>query len=69
MELVTSWEHAGQERIIARLIKKRFGSIPPEVAERLDTLSANELDELGEELLDFTSPADLESWLARHQRN
>jgi hypothetical protein len=33
---------------------------------RLARLSADELDDLGEALLDFTTPADLEQWFARH---
>jgi hypothetical protein len=74
MELMTSWEqkglqqglHDGKEGIVSRLIKKRFGAVSPEVEERLDTLSADELDELGEALLDFRSVADLETWLSHH---
>ncbi|MCW3100183.1 MAG: hypothetical protein JWL77_5801 [Chthonomonadaceae bacterium] len=74
MELVSSWErkgieqglHEGQERIIARQIKKRFGIVSLGVTERLDTLSTDELDELGDAIFDFTSVVDLEAWLSQH---
>ena len=75
MELVSSWErkgieqqglHEGQERIIARLIGKRFGTVASEVTERLNTLSTDQLDALTDALLDFKSVADLEVWLSRH---
>jgi hypothetical protein len=74
MALISSWErkgieqglHEGQERIIVRLIRKRFGIVAPGVTERLDTLSTDELDELGDAIFDFASVADLEAWLSRH---
>src|SRR5579871_4123504 len=73
MELITSWErkglHAGQERIVMRQIKKRYGAITPEIETRLESLTADQLDQLSEDFLDFTSITDLENWLARHQPN
>ena len=73
MEIVTSWErkgmHEGKEGIITRIIRKRFGSVSTEIEKRLNALSTDELDTLGEDLLDFTSPTDLETWLSRHQQN
>jgi hypothetical protein len=61
--------HDGKETLIARLIRKRFGSVSPGVQEHLDALSSDALDELGEALLDFTSAADLDNWLDRHPRD
>ena len=58
----------GKEELVVRLINRRFGSTPPQIANRLDGLSAEDLDELGLALMDFTSPADLETWLARQNR-
>ena len=43
----------GKEGLVIRQIKRRFGSIASEVEARLDTLSAEQLDELGEDLLGF----------------
>ena len=55
----------GKESLVLRQIGKRFGSEAPPVSERLDRLSAAELDELGEALFDFKEPAELEDWLAQ----
>ena len=73
MGLVSSWElkgiekgrQEGKEKLVVRLITKRFGSVPSQVTERLDQMTSEQLDELGEALLDFTSLADLNTWLAQ----
>jgi uncharacterized protein YecA (UPF0149 family) len=49
------------------LINKRFGSIASEITERLKSLSTEDLDNLGLAMFDFSTQADLESWLSRHQ--
>ena len=54
----------GKEALVERLLRRRLGSVPAAAA-RLSRLSADELDELGEALLDFSGPADLERWLAQ----
>ena len=56
---------AGAENVVVRMLQKRFGAVSKKVAKRLDKLSADQLADLGVALLDFTSPADLESWLAQ----
>lgn len=69
MELMTSWEkkgaHHGKEELIVRLINRRFGSVSSEVRNGLDKLSADQLDALGEALLDFRTITDLQRWLER----
>jgi hypothetical protein len=81
MDLVSSWErkgieqgmqqgmHAGKEDLVVRILRKRFGAISSEVIQRLDLLSNDHLNELGEAQVDFTSLSDLEAWLSRHQSN
>jgi len=59
----------GKEAVIVRLLSRRFGVISPEITGCLDLLSSDELDQLTDNLLDFTSLADLEAWLSRHQSN
>jgi hypothetical protein len=70
MDLVSSWErkgiHEGKEGLVIRQLNRRFGSVAPEVTERLDELPIDTLDELGVALLDFASVADLEAWLSQH---
>ncbi len=74
MELITSWERAGiekgrqegKEELVVQQIQRRFGAVASSVLERLNQLSAEQLNELGIALLDFTSSADLEAWLSRY---
>ena len=55
----------GKETLVVRLLRRRLGSVPAEVTARLSSLSAEQLDDLGEALLDFGTLADLEQWIAR----
>lgn len=52
-----------EKTLILRLLTRRVGELPQDVRQRLETLSLEELENLGEALLDFTSIADLQSWL------
>ena len=63
MEGLQEGLQAGKEELVIGLINRRFGSAPPQITERLDGLSAEELNALGLALLDFRSVADLENWL------
>ena len=53
----------GETALILRQIARRTGEIPPEIKTRIQQLSLEQLDDLGEILLDFTSQADLIAWL------
>ncbi|MGB3264876.1 MAG: Rpn family recombination-promoting nuclease/putative transposase [Microcoleus sp.] len=53
----------GQTVLILRLLARRTGEILPEIQARIRQLSPEQLDELGEILLDFTSQEDLIAWL------
>jgi len=46
-----------------RLLNRRFGSIAPDVEERVRGLPVDRIEDLGEALLDFQNAADLTSWL------
>ncbi|MEH2245701.1 Rpn family recombination-promoting nuclease/putative transposase [Nostoc sp.] len=50
--------------IVNRLLKKRFGEVTPEMRSAITGLPLPVLEDLSEALLDFTSVADLQSWLA-----
>ena len=73
IQLISSFRregrHEGKETLVVRLMRKRFGVVSPELIQRLDVLSSDQLDELGESLFDFTSLADVEAWLSRHLPN
>ena len=53
----------GQTALILRLVARRTGEISPEIKTRIQQLSLEQLDDLGEILLDFTSQQDLIAWL------
>jgi len=53
----------GQTALILRQVARRTGEIPPEIKTRIQQLSLEQLDDLGEILLDFTSQQDLIAWL------
>ncbi|MDP8933229.1 MAG: DUF4351 domain-containing protein [Cyanobacteriota bacterium] len=52
-----------QTALILRLLVRRTGEISPEIQTRIQQLSPEQLDNLGEILLDFTSQQDLIAWL------
>ncbi len=49
--------------LVLKLLTRKLGSLSPEVTTKVSVLSLEELESLGEALLDFTSVEDLESWL------
>ncbi|MCC5600440.1 DUF4351 domain-containing protein [Nostoc favosum] len=53
----------GEQRLITRQLNRRIGEIDPSLIERIQGLSLEQLENLGEALLDFSNVADLETWL------
>ncbi|MEH1915368.1 MAG: DUF4351 domain-containing protein [Nostoc sp.] len=56
-------------KLISRQLKRRFGDIDGSLVEQVRNLSAELLEELGEELLDFSEVADLVAWLDEQKRD
>jgi hypothetical protein len=54
----------GQRLVVERMLTRRFGALPSGMRARLATLTADELTALADALLDFTSLAEVEAWLA-----
>ncbi|WP_413199280.1 Rpn family recombination-promoting nuclease/putative transposase [Nostoc piscinale] len=54
----------GERSLVLRQLTRRVGELSQDVREQVETLSLEQLENLGEALLDFTSMADLLSWLA-----
>ncbi|MEH1852745.1 MAG: DUF4351 domain-containing protein [Nostoc sp.] len=50
-------------KVISRMLKRRFVDIDGLLIEQVKNLSAEQLEELGEDLLDFSEVADLVAWL------
>jgi len=53
----------GETALILRQVARRTGEISPEIKTRIQQLSLEQLDNLGEILLEFTSQQDLIAWL------
>ena len=51
--------------LVLRLLNRRLGEIPPSLQMQIRALPIEQLEELGEALLDFESEADLVHWLGR----
>jgi hypothetical protein len=58
---------SGEQRLVMRLLNRRIGSIDTSLIERVQGLSIEQLENLGEALLDFSGVADLEGWLNQQQ--
>ncbi len=75
MQIVTSWMEQGLQQglqqgrqeealaMIMRLLPRRIGTVDPELQERIGQLSLTQLENLAEALLDFSTSADLVTWL------
>jgi predicted transposase YdaD len=74
MQIVTSWMEQGIEQgiererksLILRLLTRRVGPVPNRLTTTIQSLSLDQLEALGEALLDFTGLADVEAWLQQH---
>jgi predicted transposase YdaD len=53
--------------LILKLLTRRVGTIPPEAQAQIEVLSLEQLEALGEALLDFAGADDLRAWLQGHQ--
>jgi hypothetical protein len=59
-------EIIGEARMVVRLLNRRFGDVPTQLVDRIQQLTVEQLEELGEALLDFATIADLETWMERY---
>ena len=60
-------ERKGEMAMVLRLLNRRLGGLTGEQQGQIERLSVDDLDALGEALLDFRGAADLNSWLLRHR--
>ncbi|MBN8725735.1 MAG: DUF4351 domain-containing protein [Acidobacteria bacterium] len=80
MEIVTSWMEQGIQQgiqqgkteeallLVLRLLKKRFGAMDAGLETKLSQLALENIEELSESLLDFSSYEDLTNWLNLHNK-
>ncbi|NCJ08185.1 Rpn family recombination-promoting nuclease/putative transposase [Synechococcales cyanobacterium C] len=55
----------GERALVMRLLTRRLGILSPEMHQRIEALELTQLEALGEALLDFQSPEDLQAWLVQ----
>ena len=53
----------GERSLVLKQLQRKLGSLSPELTTKVSALSLEELEALGEALLDFTRISDLETWL------
>jgi predicted transposase YdaD len=53
----------GEVQLVLRQLLRRMGELSPEVRSQIQSLSLPQLESLGEALLDFSQPSDLQDWL------
>jgi predicted transposase/invertase (TIGR01784 family) len=54
------------QALVLRLLTRKLGPIDPQLQARINTLTIEQLESLGEALLDFTSLSDLEAWFSQN---
>ncbi|MBX9694103.1 MAG: DUF4351 domain-containing protein, partial [Cyanobacteria bacterium] len=57
----------GKEALLIRQLTRRFGKLESPVVREVKSLSADKIERLAEDLLDFERLLDLECWLAKVQ--
>ena len=59
--------HKEAFRLISRQINRRFGELGSSFIDQIRGLSVEQLEDLGEELLDFSEIANLQAWLEQEK--
>ena len=72
MQITTTWMEQGIEQggrsIVLRQLARRVGKLPEGVRSQVERFSLNEIEALGEALLDFANLSDLERWLMQQTK-
>ncbi len=56
-------QKAGKVELVIKLLNRRAGKVSEETLAKIEELPIGQLDQLGEDLMDFTSSKDLTDWL------
>jgi Domain of unknown function (DUF4351)/Putative transposase, YhgA-like len=71
MEIVTSWMERGIERgelkLLLKQLNRRFNGLNPSLEEQVRQLPVEQVEALGEDMMDFSGEVDLVNWLAQVQ--
>ncbi|MEH1866503.1 MAG: DUF4351 domain-containing protein [Nostoc sp.] len=72
-DILQKGEERGEQkeafRFLKRQLNRRFGEIDSSIVERIQVLSTEQLEQLGEEFLDFSNVSDLVAWLEQNTIN
>jgi predicted transposase YdaD len=52
-----------ERTLVLRQLTRKLGELPQEMSDRINNLSIEQIENLGEALLDFQEMSDLEAWL------
>ena len=55
-----------ERALILKLLNRKLGNLSTQLQSEVSALSIDNIESLGEALLDFTSISDLESWLSQN---
>jgi len=76
MELTTSWYREGlqeglrrERELVLRLLIRRVGALSKRAEASIRRLSIEQIESLGEAMLEFTDTRDLAKWLREHSSN
>jgi predicted transposase/invertase (TIGR01784 family) len=62
-EFLQEGRQEGEQSLILRQLTRRIGDVAPDLRTKVQSLSLQQLEVLGEALLDFSEPGDLVQWL------
>ena len=57
----------GEKILVLKMLDRKLGNITSEIRSQVNNLSIEQLESLGESLLDFSQMGDLISWLDTNQ--
>ena len=63
LDMERETETRGKRSLVSRMLQRRFGALPAGVQLAIEGLSYEQVDRLGEALLDFQNLADLQQWI------
>ncbi|NWJ97633.1 MAG: DUF4351 domain-containing protein [Chloroflexi bacterium] len=58
----------GERKLLLRLLNRRFGTLTTQEETQLGDLSEEQLEQLGQDFLDFKSRDELTTWLSRIEK-
>jgi predicted transposase YdaD len=68
-DILREGEEKGERSLILRQLTRRVGELPQLWRDRVNSLSLEQLENLGEALLDFQGITDLETWWRNLEEN